>query len=182
VNTFVTASSSVPAIRCWLKIGVESHLRFSSVVRSNSRHHFESGMNPHLKLSIETATQLAVFLANRPGALARVCDALTTAEINIHALATSDTVDHTVVRMVVSDPTKALMLLGEAGVLALESDVLMIETGNKPGMLGKIAERLAEAKVNIEYVYLAGGRGAEKGLIVLRPSDIQKAQDALRDL
>lgn len=79
-------------------------------------------MKAYPGLSIETATQLAVFLANRPGALARVCDALANAGINIYALATSDTVDHTVVRIVVSDPTKALMLLGEAGVLALEID------------------------------------------------------------
>ena len=42
--------------------------------------------------------------------------------------------------MVVSDPTKALMLLGEAGVLALETDVLTIETANQPGILAKIAE------------------------------------------
>jgi hypothetical protein len=139
-------------------------------------------MNPHPKLSIETATQLAVFLANRPGALARVCEALAKAEINIHALATSDTVDHTVLRMVVSDPTRALMLLGEAGVLALETEVLMIETASEPGVLAKIAERLAEAEVNIEYAYLAGGRDAAKGLIVLRPSDVEKAQKALRDL
>ena len=139
-------------------------------------------MNPHPKLSIESATQLAVFLANRPGALARVCEALAQAEINIHALATSDTVDHSVVRMVVSDPTKALMLLGEAGVLALETEVLMIETVNEPGVLAKITERLAEKEVNIEYAYLAGGRGAEKGLIVLRPSDVEKARTALRDL
>jgi hypothetical protein len=139
-------------------------------------------MNPHPKLSIESATQLAIFLANRPGALARVCEALAKAEINIHALATSDTVDHSVVRMVVSDPTKALMLLGEAGVLALESDVLMIETDNKPGVLAKIAERLAEAEVNIEYVYLAGSPKAAKGLIILRPSDVEKAQSVLRDL
>jgi hypothetical protein len=139
-------------------------------------------MNPHPKISIETATQLAVFLANRPGALARVCEALANAEINIHALATSDTVDHSVVRMVVSDPTKALMLLGEAGVLALETEVLMIETASEPGVLTKIAERLAEAEINIEYAYLAGGRGAEKGLIVLRPSDVEKAQAVLRDL
>jgi hypothetical protein len=55
-------------------------------------------MNAHPKLSIETATQLAVFLANRPGALARVCEALANAGVNIYALATSDTVDHTVVR------------------------------------------------------------------------------------
>jgi len=139
-------------------------------------------MNPHPKLFIEPATHLAVFLANRPGALARVCEALAQAQINIHALATSDTVDHTVVRMVVSDPTKALMLLGDAGVLALETEVLMIETTNEPGVLAKIAERLAKAEVNIEYAYLAGGRGAEKGLIVLRPSDVEKAQNALRDL
>jgi hypothetical protein len=139
-------------------------------------------MNPDPKLSIETATQLAIFLANRPGALARVCEALANAKINVHALATSDTVDHSVVRMVVSDPTKALMLLGEAGVLALETEVLMIETASEPGVLAKIAKRLAEAEVNIEYAYLAGGRGAEKGLIVLRPSDVEKAQSVLRDL
>ena len=118
-------------------------------------------MNAHPKLSVETATQLSVFLANRPGALARVCDALANAGINIYALATSDTVDHTVVRMVVSDPTKALMLLGEAGVLALEKDVITIETANEPGVLGKIAERLAEAEVNIlkRNDRLARGRG-----------------------
>src|ERR1044071_6722365 len=136
-------------------------------------------MNPYPKLSIEPATQLAVFLANRPGALARVCEALAKAEINIHALATSDTVDHTVVRMVVSDPTKALMLLGEAGVLALETDVLTIETASEPGILGKIAERLCKAEVNIEYTYLAGGREAERGLIILRPSNVEKARRVL---
>ncbi|HEX4697042.1 MAG TPA: ACT domain-containing protein, partial [Candidatus Udaeobacter sp.] len=81
-------------------------------------------MNESRKFSLETSTQLALFLANRPGALARVCEALANAGINIQALATSDTVDHTVVRMVVSNPTKALMLLGEAGVLALETEVL----------------------------------------------------------
>ena len=129
-------------------------------------------MNAHPKLSVETAIQLAVFLANRPGALARVCE----------ALATSDTVDHTVVRMVVSDPTKALMLLGEAGVLAVETDVLTVETASEPGVLGKIAERLAAAEVNIEYTYLAAGRGSERGLIILRPSDVEKARRILEEL
>ena len=137
-------------------------------------------MNP--KLSMESATQLAIFLTNRPGALARVCDALAKAEINIHALAISDTVDHSVVRMVVSDPTKALMLLGESGVLALENDVIMIESDNEPGTLAKIAERLAAANVNIEYAYLATSPKSDKGLMILRPSDVDKAQRALRDL
>src|ERR1700730_11908548 len=134
------------------------------------------------KISMETATQLAVFLSNRPGALARVCEPLAKAEINIHALATSDTVDHSVVRMVVSDPTRALMLLGESGVLALENDVLMIESDNEPGTLAKIADRLAHAQVNIEYAYMAATTKSNRGLMILRPSDVDKASRALRDL
>jgi hypothetical protein len=111
-----------------------------------------------------------------------VCDALAKAEINIHALATSDTIDHSVVRMVVSEPTKALMLFGESGVLALENDVIMIEGDNAPGILSKIAERLGKAEVNIEYAYLAASPKADRGLIILRPSDVDKAQRALQGL
>jgi hypothetical protein len=133
-------------------------------------------------ITIDLATQLAVFLGNRPGALARVCHELAAAQINIHALATSDTIDHAVVRMVVSDPTKALMILGERGVLALENDVLMIESNNQPGTLAAIAERLAKASVNIEYAYLATSAKSEHGLMILRPSNVEKAERALRDL
>jgi hypothetical protein len=135
-----------------------------------------------MKLSMESATQLAVFLSNRPGALARVCDALAKAGINIHALATSDTIDHSVIRMVVSDPMKALMLLGEAGVLALENDVLMIESGNEPGTLAKIAECLAAAEINIEYAYMAAAPKSDKTVMILRLSDVDKAQRALGNL
>jgi hypothetical protein len=133
-------------------------------------------------LSLEPATQLAVFLENRPGALARVCEALAQAGINIHALTVSDTVDHAVVRMLVSDPTKALMLFGERGVLAFENDVLVIEAANERGVLGKIADALSRAEVNIEYAYFATSENSPKGLIVLRPSDLEKAQRALRGL
>src|SRR5437763_16886572 len=94
-------------------------------------------------VSLETATQLAVFLENRAGTVARVCEALAKAGINIHALTVSDTVDHWVVRMMVSDPTKALMLLGERGVLAVEDDVLCSDAVNERGVLGHIAEDLS---------------------------------------
>lgn len=131
---------------------------------------------------IEQTTQLSVFLSNTPGALARVCDGLAEAEINIHALAVSDTSDHSVVRMVVSDPTKALMLLGEHGVLALENEVLMIESDNEPGTLARIADTLSEANINIEYLYSATAVKAQKGLMILRASAVEKALGLLRGL
>src|SRR6266849_6110814 len=99
-------------------------------------------------VSLETATQLAVFLENRPGTLARVCEALAKAGINIHALTVSDTVDHSVVRMIVSDPTKALMLLGERGVLAFENDepdmTITHEKKIGPGTNAKRANQVQE--------------------------------------
>jgi hypothetical protein len=141
---------------------------------------FNMNTRPHIFL--EPATQLALFLSNRPGALAKVCDELAKAEINIHALSISDTVDHSIVRMVVSDTTKALMLLGEGGMIALEAEVLMIESDNEPGTLAAIAEHLATARVNIEYAYLATSVRAKTGLMILRPSNIESAQAALREL
>jgi hypothetical protein len=52
---------------------------------------------------MQITKQLAIFLENRPGMLARVADALAEAKINIYAITTSDTVDHSVIRMVVND-------------------------------------------------------------------------------
>jgi len=104
---------------------------------------------------MQITKQLAVFLDNRPGMLARVCDALSEAKINIYAVTTSDTVDHSVIRMVVSDPRRAMLVFEERGTLVVEDDVLMIEGDNKPGSLAEIAHKLADAKINIEYCYLA---------------------------
>src|ERR1700683_3001759 len=66
-------------------------------------------------------TPLALFLANKPGTLAAVCDALAAEKINIFGLTISDTVDHAVVRMVVSDHKKALSIFEEHGTLVLEN-------------------------------------------------------------
>lgn len=128
---------------------------------------------------MQITKQLAIFLDNRPGMLASVCDALAEAKISIYAISTSDTVDHTVIRMVVSDPAKALLLFEEHGTLVVEDDVVMIEGDNKTGSLARIAHRLTDAGVNIEYCYCATSPGARKGLLVLRTSNSHKALKAL---
>lgn len=128
---------------------------------------------------MQLTKQIAIFLDNRPGTLARVCDALSAAEINIFAISTSDTVDHSVVRLVLSDPHKALLLFEEHGTLVVEDDVLMIDGDNKPGSLARIAHKLALAKVNIEYCYCATSPGSKKGLLILRASDPKKALKVL---
>ena len=130
---------------------------------------------------MQLTTQLALFLDNKPGTLARVCEALSEARINIYAITTSDTIDHSVVRMVVSDPRKALLIFEEHGTLVVESEVLMIEGNNKPGSLALICNRLGAAKVNIEYCYCATPPDAKKGLLILRVDNAKKALKVLNN-
>jgi len=125
-------------------------------------------------------TQLSLFLENKPGTLAAVCKALAAEKINIHAISVSDAADHAVVRMVVSDPAKALHLLGDHGVLVVERDVLMLEGRSRPGELAKIAQTLADHKVNIEYAYTATLPGASKGAMILRVDNLKKAERLLK--
>jgi hypothetical protein len=126
-------------------------------------------------MKMQLTHQLALFLDNRPGTLARLCEALAEAKINIYAISTSDTVDHSVIRMVVSDTRKALLLFEERGTLVVESEVVMVEGDNRPGGLAKIANKLADNGVNIEYCYCATPPDAKRGLLVLRLSDAKKA-------
>ena len=128
---------------------------------------------------MQITKQLAIFLDNRPGMLARVADALAEAKINIYAITTSDTVDHSVIRMVVSDSRRAMHLFEEHGTLVVEDDVLMIDGSNKPGQLARIAHKLADAKVNIEYCYSATPAEAKKGLLIMRVSNASKALKVL---
>jgi hypothetical protein len=133
------------------------------------------GFAPRMQIT----QQLAVFLENRPGMLARVCDALAEEKINIYAISSSDTVDHIVIRLVVSDADRARHLFEERGVLVVANEVLMIESTNKPGSLAEIAHKLARAKVNIEYAYCATPPREKRGLLILRASDAKKALKVL---
>jgi hypothetical protein len=133
-------------------------------------------------LGVRVVQQLAVFLENKPGALAAVCDALSGAKINIFGLTISDTTDHAVVRMVVDNTERALAILEAHGTLVVESDVLMIQNDNKPGSLSRITHSLSARKINIDYGYLASMPTAKKGLLILRVTDPKKALSVLRKL
>ncbi len=128
------------------------------------------------------AKQLAVFLENRPGTLARVCEVLGKAKINICAISTSDTVDHIVVRMIVSDAEAAMRIFQEYGSLVVATDVLLVHGNNKPGSLAAIAGALADAGENIEYAYSATAPDARHGMMVLRASRPETALKVLNSL
>jgi len=128
---------------------------------------------------MQITKQLAIFLDNEPGMLARVCHALADAKVNIYAISASDTVDHTVIRLVVDNPRKALLVFEAHGTLVVEDDVLLIDGDNRPGSLARICEQLGKAKINIEYCYCATSPGSRRGLLILRVKNPQKALKVL---
>jgi len=129
---------------------------------------------------MQVTTQLSLFLENRAGVLARLAADLARHRVSIRALTVANLVDHAVVRLVVSDPQRALHLLGERGVLAFTSDVLAVEVPDEGGTIADIARRLGRAGINIEYAY--GSRPASGGqaVIYLHVSNLRKARDVLR--
>src|SRR3989338_10123990 len=110
--------------------------------------------------------QLSVFLENRPGALAHICGILSEADINIRALSVHDTVDNAVVRLVVDNPTKALLLLEQEELYIMEQEVVILAVENKPGTLAKIAQKLGHADINIQYAYCTAATNQIGGCIV----------------
>jgi hypothetical protein len=122
----------------------------------------------------ETTPQLAVFMKNVPGMLHDILQSITEAGINIEAIMVHDAVDYAVVRMVVDAPVKAIHLLGERGLLVVETDVVSHDMPNRPGQLLELAGKLAKGNVNIAYIY--GSTPREEGLsrVFLSTSDDAK--------
>lgn len=126
--------------------------------------------------------QLSVFLDNRPGVLASLCDILAEASINVLALSTHDAVDCAVVRVLCDNPTKALLLLEQQDFYVQEQSVVVLEITNRKGSLRGVAQKLARADINIDYAYCTAIPSQEVGCLVLKTDEPDRAWECLREL
>ena len=131
--------------------------------------------------AIGSDTQFSVFLVNKPGILARVCQRLAHSRINIVALSMMDSAEHGVLRMVVERTADARQVLTELGVPSTESQVLVAAMPNRPGALADVVERLSLAHVNVNYAYCTTGAQGGRTLGVFRVSDLSKAVNVLSE-
>ncbi len=121
--------------------------------------------------------QIAIFLDNRPGLLARICEELTKAKINMIALSIADSLDYAIVRLVVDDFAKAEKLIRAIHKDVHVRDVVVFEMENHPGALARIAEQLSNAGINIEYAYATAAES--RSTMVLRTNDLEGTVNAL---
>jgi hypothetical protein len=123
--------------------------------------------------------QLSVFLENKSGRLTEVLETLGRENIKITALSVADTSEFGILRMIVSDPGKARMLLKEKSFTVNLTEVLSIITPNEAGYYARALRILSDLEISIEYTY-AFSIG-DKSVIILRTSNAELAIKALRD-
>jgi hypothetical protein len=126
------------------------------------------------------AKQLTAWIENRPGMLGEVGSALGTKKVNIVAFMATVDDGHGTVRMVVDKPAMARKVCAAHGWETTQEEVLEVALPDTPGSLGRIAHKLREASVNIQYAYVGSARSARRVNAYFGVSDLKLALRAIR--
>jgi hypothetical protein len=123
-----------------------------------------------------TFKQLTVLTGNSVAQLNNVMSFLGNGGVNIRAHCLVDNGDgYCKLRMVVSEPEKAIEILQSEKFTAVVNDVVLIETDDKPGGLSRLLKMLEKDDIQIEYSYTAASALPGIAMMVFRFSDNLKA-------
>jgi hypothetical protein len=97
--------------------------------------------------------QFNVFLENRLGALLDVVRRFETTDNRIVSMTVVDSADCAIIRLVLSDPERALEILRQANLPVTESDLLVVQLPEGTQPILQICKALLVAEINIHYAY-----------------------------
>ena len=123
--------------------------------------------------------QLTVFVQNQKGTVADVTDILSQHGINLRALSIAETQDFGILRLIVNDEKTAEAVLEQNGYFIKVIDVIGVKIGDAPGKLTGALSVLADANINVEYLYAFMARTEKHAYVVLRVDDNCVAVEAL---
>ena len=115
--------------------------------------------------------QLSIFVQNKSGKLAASLAVLRDNGIDVRALTIADTPDFGILRLLVDDAAKAEEVLSANGFLVQSTEVVVVPVLDERGGLAALLEPMAEAGVNIEYMYSLIARDAKDAYMVFRVTD-----------
>ena len=123
--------------------------------------------------------QISIFLENAPGRLYETTSALAEAGLNLRSLCIADTSAFGVLRILISDVSKARQVVMEKQLPARVDDVVAVELQDTPGSLARVLKHLMEARLNVEYMYALAGGTNGKAVMIFSFSDNDKAIEIL---
>jgi len=95
-----------------------------------------------------------------------------------------DSSDYSLIRLYVDEPKEAEKVLLNANHLVDTEPILVFRLVNEPGMLGRVAKRFGEAKVNIDYIYGSAMEEEKEAIFIVHiaESDLSKIEGSMKDL
>src|SRR4029077_9377837 len=91
--------------------------------------------NPQGGNNMPTVKELTIQLENKPGTLAKLCNALANRKVNIVAFQASTAERRSQIHLIVDNLTAGKTALGAEGLIYTENDVAQIALSNRPGEL-----------------------------------------------
>ena len=125
------------------------------------------------------AKQISAWVEDRPGMLGQVADALGEKGISIRAFMAAVMDGRGFVRVVVDRPAAAKKIFQAHGWQITEDEVIEVTVPDKPGALGRVADRLGAAGVNVQYAYVGTARSAREVNLYLAVGDVMAGLAAL---
>lgn len=126
-----------------------------------------------------TLQEIALTLPNRPGVLAEVARVLAEARLNLAALAVTSEGQKGMVRLIVSEPERALKALKAAKYRATAHDLLVVHLEDRAGSFLRILEILADQGINVQSVAILVVREGSQSLVAVSTDEPAKARGAL---
>ena len=125
--------------------------------------------------------QITVFLENRSGQLAEITRLLANEHIDIRAISIAETSDYGLARLIVDDSHKASAILLQHGDILSMTPVWAVEVPDRPAGLAEMLAVLAEAHVDVEYMYSLFTHKDGYAYMVMRIHDEPRFLSALGD-
>ncbi len=121
------------------------------------------------------AIDLVIDVANTPGALADVADAISDAGVNIAAATCVGPGDRAELHILVphGEAAKHALAISHVAVTG-EREVVVVEVEDRPGVLADLTHKIARAGVNLDLIYVA-----TRNRIVFGSEDIEALRAAL---
>ena len=118
--------------------------------------------------------QLMFTIPNRAGLLAEITTAISSAKVNITTICAYEMDDKACFMLTADSYAKAKRALSKLGIEVQGEDVVAVEMPNKAGQLQKVAKKIADAGININYMYGTTGTG-RTSICLFKTSDDKKA-------
>ncbi len=125
--------------------------------------------------------QISIFVENKKGRLAEITKIISDAQVDIRALSIADTTDFGILRLIVNEPDKAAEALKAQGITVSITNVIAVGINDTPGAFSVPMQILAEADIDVEYLYAFITRKSEKAYVILRVADNDAAAKVLAD-